>query len=345
MYEIFDEYCWTKTKKVITKDKHHVPGLGNFTYWNHTSTTAPSPMHYHSDIIEVHCMIKGTRYTQMEKGGNLTRHITTGNQAFITFPFELHSNGNKPQAPCEFYAFQIITSDPYNMLGLNREYSYMLYNQLMSLMKQEHRHLKLGVTHLKNLQSAFTFFSELNEESITIGVSFLNCFLYNLQFLTPIPGTLVQDIDEHIKKAILYLNENIQESLQLIDLAEISGYSLSHFKVRFKEEIGVTPAEYISLQKLEIAKRELVETDRSITDLAYYLGFSSSNYFSAVFKKLMGCTPRDYRNYYGIRQQQASGRSAHTTSVKNSSGDTFPFFISGKLQPGASARSQNAGDI
>lgn len=299
MHEIFDEYCWTKEKKVITKDKHHVQGLGNFAYWNVNSSSVPSPMHYHSDIIEVHCMLKGKRYTQIEKDGKITKYTSTGNQAFLTFPFELHSNGNQPLAPCEFFAFQIITEDPYHLFGLSSEYSYELYSQLLRL---ENRHLILGSTHLSNLRSAFTFFSELNPQSTMIGVQFLTCFLFNLQFLTPVTQTQILQMDDRIKKSIHFLNQNIKESLQLIDLADVSGYSLSRFKVKFKEEVGITPAEYITLQKLEYAKKKLVETDISITDLAYLLGFSSSNYFCSVFKKIVACTPKNYRSRYGRQQ-------------------------------------------
>ena len=73
MWEIFDEYCWTKHKKVLTHKQHKVTGLGNFSYWNLTSSHAPSPLHIHSNIIEMHCMVKGTRYTQIEKDGEMTQ--------------------------------------------------------------------------------------------------------------------------------------------------------------------------------------------------------------------------------------------------------------------------------
>lgn len=299
MFEIIDEYCWTKQKKIITKDKHNVPGLGNFAHWNYTTSSSPSPMHYHSNIIEIHSMIKGKRYTQIEKDGEIKKYITTGNQAFLTFPFDVHSNGSEPQTPYEFYAFQIIISNPYNLLGLNKEYSFALYNQLMHLNCHQ---LNLGSTHISNLRSAFNFFSDLNAESIMVGVQFLTCFLFNLKFMVPVQEAKNMQIDWRIKKSIDYLSENITETLQLIDLADASGYSLSRFKVKFKEELGITPAEYINLHKFEIAKKQLIETNISVTDLAYELGFSSVSYFSAVFKKLSGLTPQNYRKYYSIKK-------------------------------------------
>ena len=51
-------------------------------------------------------------------------------------------------------------------------------------------------------------------------------------------------------------------------------------------------------KKIEKAKEILTESDTSITDIAFSLGFSSSNYFCAVFKKFMDCTPKDYRKKY-----------------------------------------------
>jgi AraC-like DNA-binding protein len=293
--ELFDEYFWTKEKKVITKDKHHVPGLGNFSYWNYNSSTVPSPMHFHSDIIEIHCMIKGIRFTQIEKNGEILKYTTTGNQICMTFPYEMHSNGTQPQMPCEFYAFQVIISDPYRLFGLNREYSFALYQQLTGI--KDHQ-LNFGETNLSILRTAFNFFSDLNPENIRIGVQYLTCFLFSLQFLTPIRKAQVQVLDAGIKRSIDYLQKNLSEAICLGDLSAVSGYSLSRFKIKFKKEVGITPAEFVTLQKLDEAKKLLLTTDKNITEIAYDLGYSSSNYFSAVFKKIEACTPQHYRKRF-----------------------------------------------
>lgn len=299
-FDLYDNYCWTKEKKIITKDVHHVPGLGNFSHFNFNEGHPPSPMHYHSNIIEIHCIVRGTRRTFMEEDGQIFQYHTTGNQAFISFPFELHGNGTKPQSPYEFYGLQIITSNPYNMLGLNREYSYALNKQLLGL---KNHNIHLGQTHISQLCSAFNFFSESTPEAIMVGVQFLTCFLYNLQFLMPVTENTMTNIDPRIKLAMEFLHNNLCESLQLVDLADIAGYSLPHFKVKFKKELGITPSEYITMRKIEHAGELLKETDVSITQLAYDLGFSSSNYFDAVFKKLMICTPNEYRRQFRQKEK------------------------------------------
>ncbi len=57
----------------------------------------------------------------------------------------------------------------------------------------------------------------------------------------------------------------------------------------------MTPADYIKEQRLEYAKRRLIESDASITKIALELGFSSSSYFCAFFKKQTAYTPMFYR--------------------------------------------------
>ncbi len=295
MWEIFDNYCWDKQKKVITQREHHVPGLGNFAYWNFSTSMSPSPLHIHSNIIEIHCMLKGKRYTQIEKDGKVTKYTVTGNQAMMVFPFEIHSNGSEPMAPCEFYAFQIDVSDPDHLLGLNVDYSRALYKILTDL---KYHQVTFAWTHINYLRSAFNFFSGLKPDEIRIGVQFLTTFLFTLPFLQPVREHQATKIDDGLQRSIDYVNHNLNKNIRLIDLAETSGYSLSRFKFKFRTEIGITPSEYIVLQKMEEAKRQLTETDISITVLAYALGFSSSNYFSSVFKKINSCTPKDYRKHY-----------------------------------------------
>jgi len=292
MKEIFDDFIWTKQKQIIPKEKHNVPGLGNVSHFNYSYASTPTPMHYHSDIIEIHCMVKGTRFTRIEQNGGIASYTSTGNQAMITFPFELHSNGDQPLAPCEFFAFQIIISDPSHMLGLNREYSKRLVKVLTTI---EHRHTILEPPQQNYIKSAYTLISQLTPESIMFGLQYLNCFLLGLQNLEPVPSTQMRYVDDRIKYSIDFLTNNIHENLQLADLANASGYSLSRFKVKFRDEIGITPAEYITRQKIEKSKELLLTTNDSITEIAYSLGFSSSNYFCAVFKKIMDSTPTDFR--------------------------------------------------
>ena len=118
------------------------------------------------------------------------------------------------------------------------------------------------------------------------------------------------EIDPRIQQALNYIETNISKPLTVEELARSSHYSVSRFKARFKEEIGYPPSEYVTVQKIEHAKHLLETSNETITDLAYSLGFSSSNYFSAVFNKIMGCTPREYRRQFHAQEMQQNAAAA-----------------------------------
>lgn len=290
--EIFDDYLWQKDKQVITRDMHHLSGLGNFTHWRLNNSLPPTPIHFHSGIIEMHCMVKGKRIAILENNGQQKSCTVMGNEIFLTFPYELHSTGSLPQTPCEFYALQVITRERDHILGMNREYSNALCDQLLAL---KHRHLTLSSTALQQIRTAFNLFTSNDPHDFHTAVQYLSCFLHNLMYLQPAGDELVRPIAASIQRTLDYIEQNYDRPLPLSELADASGYSLSRFKAKFKEEMGITPTEFISMQKIEKAKDFLRTTNLSITDLAFDLGFSSSNYFCSVFKKYTGSSPLQFR--------------------------------------------------
>ncbi len=288
MPEIFDEYCWEEHKKVITHNVHNVKGLRNFAYWNLSRAIPPTPLHYHSDIVELHCLTKGKRFCQIEDEA----YTVTGNELFTTYPFEPHNNGNYHQSPCSFYGFQVDLKDKEQLLGLNREYSLALYEILTN---RKFRHLSFSPSETKLLKMAFEHIAEGSAVSIKIGIQYLCCFLFKIPTFSPVMKESKPNFDEDIKSVLSYIDKHYREELHLKKLAEVSGYSLSRFKIRFKDEVGMTPANFITYKKLEYAKYLLESTDYSVTQIALDAGFSSSNYFCTVLKKLSNYTPSEYR--------------------------------------------------
>jgi two-component system response regulator YesN len=72
----------------------------------------------------------------------------------------------------------------------------------------------------------------------------------------------------------------------------ISPYYLSHL---FKEELGVTFIGYLTKVRIEQAKILLLETNLTIQQISYMVGYQDSSYFTKVFKKLEGRTPTQFR--------------------------------------------------
>lgn len=286
MEEIIDEYCWDKDRKLITYEQHKVSGLKNIAHYNLLKAFPPVFTHYHSNIVEFHCLVKGRRIANVGE----KNYTITGGECFITFPFEPHSTGNYPLNPCEFYSFQVDVKAQ-RLLGLSQELSDYLANQLQHL---PHRHYRLTFIDLQNLKASFDCMALGGIDNTYLSLQYLNCFLFNVKNLEPIFEEKRPQISPHIQKSLDYIEHHFKEAIPLSDLANISGYSLSSFKVKFKDAIGITPAEYITLRKIEYAKVILSKPDQSITNLAFDLGFSSSNYFCSVFKKYTNIAPSQY---------------------------------------------------
>ena len=79
------------------------------------------------------------------------------------------------------------------------------------------------------------------------------------------------------------------------DLAAVAGVSESWFKARFRRELSIGPAEYVLRRRIDTACRLLSDPAIPITTIALDLGFSSSQNFATVFRRVMNTSPREFR--------------------------------------------------
>jgi len=107
-------------------------------------------------------------------------------------------------------------------------------------------------------------------------------------------STMLSD-DSLAMRAREYMKKNISSAILVDDIAAACGLSESQFARRFKKTAGVTPADYLQRLRIEEACRILRGTKSNITEVAFQLGFSSSQYFSTVFKRYTGMTPYNYK--------------------------------------------------
>ncbi|KKB11314.1 hypothetical protein VE25_13445 [Devosia geojensis] len=105
-----------------------------------------------------------------------------------------------------------------------------------------------------------------------------------------------------IAAAKAYLADNYRMKVHIQDVAALAGYSVGHFHEVFLREVGLSPLQFQLKQRISQAKRALISTDSHITDIALDLGFSSSQYFSTAFRKVVGLTPAAYRQIRTTRR-------------------------------------------
>ncbi len=92
-----------------------------------------------------------------------------------------------------------------------------------------------------------------------------------------------------------YIEERIEEDISLEELANLANLSLPRFKASFRRQAGIPPREFVLRRKVERAKALLALPELTVTDVAYRLQFSSSQYFATVFKRYAYVTPTQYR--------------------------------------------------
>lgn len=97
-----------------------------------------------------------------------------------------------------------------------------------------------------------------------------------------------------VKDVANYVRHHISETVSTDRMAKSLYLSRSRLSTKFKEQTGETLTDYILKEKVLEAKRLLRYTDKPITAISSYLGFSSQSHFSRVFKKYAGVTPKEY---------------------------------------------------
>lgn len=92
-----------------------------------------------------------------------------------------------------------------------------------------------------------------------------------------------------------YLRERLCEKVDLDELARKANLSRFHFTRAFKQSFGIPPYQYLVNLRIQAAAEQLRTTSRSITELALDFGFANSAEFARSFRRIMHCSPREYR--------------------------------------------------
>ena len=100
---------------------------------------------------------------------------------------------------------------------------------------------------------------------------------------------------EIIIEAIRYISQTFAGNLTLEDVASHVHLNPAYFSTLFKQSTGSSFKEYLNMVRIEESKRLLINPEYSIIDVAMAVGFMDQSYFSKVFKKYTGLTPKQYR--------------------------------------------------
>ncbi|WP_052573137.1 helix-turn-helix domain-containing protein [Haloferula sp. BvORR071] len=98
-----------------------------------------------------------------------------------------------------------------------------------------------------------------------------------------------------IAKARRYIHDHLDDPLPLGAVAHEAGLSESHFCRLFKEATGLTLTDYVNRCRIERAKKELLKSDRRVSEVAFEVGYQSLSQFNRSFAKIVGQSPTTWR--------------------------------------------------
>jgi AraC-like DNA-binding protein len=116
----------------------------------------------------------------------------------------------------------------------------------------------------------------------------IDFILFKNQNLTDVPYV--------IKKVINYIDNNINNKIEIEDLVNLTNWKKHHFIRTFSDYIGITPYHYVLISKIEHAKILLADDNLKLEFIAYDLGFQSYVNFARTFKNHTLLSPKEYRN-------------------------------------------------
>jgi transcriptional regulator GlxA family with amidase domain len=105
----------------------------------------------------------------------------------------------------------------------------------------------------------------------------------------------VEDSNRRLLRARDAMDRTYAQPLDVASLAEIACLSEAHFIRSFRATFGETPHRYLQRRRVERAMFLLRETERSVTDISFDVGFTSLGTFSRTFHEIVGRSPKSYR--------------------------------------------------
>lgn len=279
-----------RTRIVMELRKRGIPSVPIFGRYNYRRAMPGLESHRHPGAIEICYLVRG-RQTYEVRG---ERYSLRGGDVFLTFPGETHGTGGEPEEKGLLYWVTLLapahTGDSF--LGLPPRSSDTLWK---SLRKLSRRHFP-GRSEMK-----------LHLDALTELALRRSSPLFRIAATHHLTGLLLAVLSAHeeaicphgnarIKAVLAWIESHLEspDELTVECLARVAGLSPSRFQILFKQETGIPSAEFALRARIAEASRRLARSEANVTTIAYSLGFSSSQYFAAAFRRFTSMSPTEF---------------------------------------------------
>lgn len=257
----------------------HITDIGYYPKALHHFRERKEPI---NQFIFIYC-IEGTGWFRI--GEQMS--TITGNQYFILPAGIPHAYGSDENNPWTIYWIHFkgklasyFAGQAARPIEIKPSVQSRISNR-NNLFEEIFRTLEMGYSH-ENLQYACSAFQY---------------YLGTLRYLQQYREAASNDSNtsDIVTAAIHFMKENLEKRLTLSDLAVHTGYSPSHFSALFSKRTGYAPLTYFNQLKIQQACHLLDFTDMKVNQICFKIGIEDTYYFSRLFRKVMGMSPREYK--------------------------------------------------
>ena len=254
-----------------------------------------SPFHSYGPAARNHFLFHyiisgtGTLYADDSTGTTKTYHLKSG-EGFLIFPNQITTYIADKELPWEYVWIEfdgLRAKEAMDTAGfsLDRPIFHTKKRDMSQKMEEE---LVYIATH-----SDETIFNIIGHLYL-----FLDYFMRSTVSTVVKGSTKLQDY--YIKEAITYIEQNFQNDISVVDIANRLGINRSYFGKIFKQTLKQTPQEFLINYRMIKATELLRLTKMSIRDISKAVGYENQLHFSRAFKKIYNISPREWRNINAV---------------------------------------------
>lgn len=122
--------------------------------------------------------------------------------------------------------------------------------------------------------------------------------------------------EERAKQMLDFIHLRYAEPIQLADIAAAANVGERECLRAFKKTLGVTPTAYLLRYRASMSAQMLLDTDKSIAEICFEVGFNSQSHYGQIFKRFFHMTPREYRTRYGKGRRSVGGFGPYPYRVR-----------------------------
>jgi AraC-like DNA-binding protein/quercetin dioxygenase-like cupin family protein len=249
------------------------------------------PHHTYQDEVEILYVYSGASYV----GINRQFIRIKKNDCLIIFPQVTHNYFLRENESCKMFDLVFKTADlsvfnPQELRRNLRFLSELILLQIEYMKFVDSGEIRTILEHILDQRETASSFSRMLSK-----LYFCELFVSLSKIISETRDELGKLKNQHVTTGLDYLVNSYSTDLSVEEIARHVGLSPRHFSRLFTQELGMNVQEYLAIYRIKKAKEMLTNSDMDITQIAYSLGFNSSQYFTTCFKRIEHITPKIFR--------------------------------------------------